>query len=218
MIKKLDNMDPQLSEKLEVAKRAIVRVGEGRGFVVEAGRFERRYVITAAHCLDPFPNPTSISHGCERTYRDLLGPCDEQTAICAECLFADPIGDIAVLGPPDEDNFREEYRAYEELTESIAALPISGSVANGRAWLLSLDKHWFQCDVEIRGDPKCLIGPLLLSTEKHIEGGMSGSPILSADGKAIGVLCTAGGTAGGGVHTVTGPNPQIRSYLPPRLI
>jgi hypothetical protein len=30
----------------------------------------------------------------------------------AECLFADPIGDIAVLGPPDDQEFSEKHDGY----------------------------------------------------------------------------------------------------------
>jgi hypothetical protein len=40
-----------------VLTRAVLRVGEGRGFVVEIGRCERA-VITAAHCLPFFPRVT----------------------------------------------------------------------------------------------------------------------------------------------------------------
>ncbi len=210
-------MDPQIREKLEVAKRAVVRVAEGgRGFVVEAGRFERRHVITAAHCLPHLPPCSPVSQSWERTYPNLLGPCDEPAVIYAECLFADPIGDIAVLGPPDEDNLSEEYRAYEELMESTAALPISVSAKEGHAWLLSLGNRWFQCNVKMGGHHAT--GSLWLSNASEgIEGGMSGSPILSADGEAIGVVSVGGGERGE-VHAQGGPNPQIRSFLPPRLI
>ena len=38
------------------AKRAVVQVGDGRGFVVGAGEYDR-YVITAAHCLPRQPKP-----------------------------------------------------------------------------------------------------------------------------------------------------------------
>jgi hypothetical protein len=38
------------------AKRAVVQVGDGRGFVVGAGENDR-YVITAAHCLPRHPRP-----------------------------------------------------------------------------------------------------------------------------------------------------------------
>jgi hypothetical protein len=40
----------------------------------------------------------SISYLQERTYRALLGPLGAEPTVWAECLVADPIVDIAVLG------------------------------------------------------------------------------------------------------------------------
>jgi hypothetical protein len=82
---------------LDEAKNAIVKVGGGRGFVVQGER--DRLVITAGHCLPDFPTCHSSSHTEERTYKALLGSLGEKPAVWAECLFADPIGDVAVLGP-----------------------------------------------------------------------------------------------------------------------
>ena len=50
---------------------SVVRVGDGRGFVVAGG--DTRYVITAAHCL-PFLPPAILARGAEEaTYLDLIG-------------------------------------------------------------------------------------------------------------------------------------------------
>jgi hypothetical protein len=51
-------MSPIQAKAFEVAKRAVVRVGDGRGFVVSAGD-DDRYIITAAHCLPKHPKPPS---------------------------------------------------------------------------------------------------------------------------------------------------------------
>jgi hypothetical protein len=80
-----------------------VRVGDGHGFVVE-GQYDRRFVLTAAHCLPHLPPPAGLLDLEETTYRALLGPFKASDAACtvwAECLFADPFADIAVLGEPD---------------------------------------------------------------------------------------------------------------------
>jgi len=81
---------------LDEAKHAVITVGAGRGFVVDSKR--GRLVITAAHCLPRFPRRASVSHSAERTYNALLGPLGKEPSVSTECLFADPIGDIAVLG------------------------------------------------------------------------------------------------------------------------
>lgn len=105
------------AKRLEELTKAIVAVGKpgegGRGFVVEIDR--QRLVITAAHCLPPLsrkrrlPLPHLVSFPDERTYRALLGPLEAKPTVSAECLFLDPIADIAVLGAPDEQHLAAEY-------------------------------------------------------------------------------------------------------------
>ena len=70
-------------------KQAIVKVGKGRGFIVE-GRDERRmfgrrtfqrnrFVLTAAHWL-PEPAPAHFKDSWECTYEKLLGALDKDNA------------------------------------------------------------------------------------------------------------------------------------------
>ena len=85
-------------------KDAILKVGDGRGFVVTLDRYpsgdENRVVITAAHCLPKIPAPHPMRYLAEYTYRSLLGPLGGKCTVWAECLFADVMADIAVLGSP----------------------------------------------------------------------------------------------------------------------
>jgi hypothetical protein len=97
----------------DAATRAVLRVGGGRGFVVD-GEWTR-LVITAAHCLPQMPPAHGASYTEERTYSDLLGPLGAETTVWAECLFADPVADIAVLGEPDSQELYEQARAYNSL-------------------------------------------------------------------------------------------------------
>ena len=124
------------------AKRAILAVGDGRGFVVQ-GTHER-FVITAAHCLPFLPPCASNSFAEQRTYKALLGSVGTEPTVWAECLFADPVGDIAVLGPSERPDL---FPAYEELTGVAATLSIVESPSETPAKLLSLDGHWFDCRV-----------------------------------------------------------------------
>jgi hypothetical protein len=130
--------------------------------------------------------------------------------VWAECLFADPIGDIAVLGPPDNQELSDEYEAYEGLLEKFVPLPISDPLPRVRlqAWLLSLKGRWFPCIMQHGG------GPLWITEAVNgIIGGMSGSPILADDGSAVGVICCGGGNVGH-MHTEGGPNPRLAYNLP----
>jgi hypothetical protein len=112
-----------MSRPLTTSSRwPLLKVGDGgRGFVIEAGD---RIVITAAHCLvaddRPLPPAHPWSYTAERTYPGLLGPlCEAKPTVWAECLFVDPIADIAVLGSPDNQELSDEAEAYEQLIRTV---------------------------------------------------------------------------------------------------
>ena len=85
-------------------------------------------------------------------------------------------------------------------------------------WLQSLKGHWFGCRVQyING------GPLWVSdTAEPVQGGMSGSPVVSQDGAAIGVV-TAGTVEGEDYSSRCedkdgSPNPRLTRDLPGWLL
>lgn len=191
------------------AQRAVITVGEGRGFVVEGPR--QRLIITAAHCLPHFPSCAAFSHLEERTYQDLLAPLGGSPKVGVECLFADPIGDIAVLGSPDSQVLSEQSEAYETLMESTTPLVIADAPKKGAGWMLSLDGQWFKCDLMHQDSRVWIIG-----AAKNIEGGMSGSPIVDDSCSAIGVVCAGWGTDA--ERWPSGPNPRLVHNLPGWLL
>jgi hypothetical protein len=118
---------------LDAAKQAVVVVGDGRGFIVEAGY--RRLVITAAHCLPHFPPCCGASHLHERTYEGLLGQLGAEPKVWAECRFADPIADVAVLGSPQTAFAHRDRRLFV----NIAAMYMDPSEkATHDAWAATL--------------------------------------------------------------------------------
>lgn len=197
---------------------AVIRVGDGRGFIVkDAGRArlgwrDARVVITAAHCLPFLPPCDVVSYLHERTYKALLGPLRQEPTVWAECLFVDPVADIAVLGEPDGQELFEQSRAYEALAMAVKPLRIANVPRETSAQLISLDGERFSCKVQpING------GPLrITNATKGIVGGMSGSPILADDGSAIGVVSVSGGPADQ-QHT-EGSSPQLAYHLPARFL
>jgi hypothetical protein len=100
--------------------RSLVRVGDGRGFVVEVDR--QRLVITAGHCLPKLP-PPHASYTDELTYAKLLGTLGAKPRVWCECLFVDPVSDLAVLSTPDGQELYDEATAYDALVD--AALPLA---------------------------------------------------------------------------------------------
>ena len=167
--------------------RSIITVGEGRGFVVEGPSQLWRYVITVAHCLPALPPAHGGSFQSDRTYSSLLAKLGEKPSIAAECLFVDPVSDLAVLAPPDDEVLPDEAGAYEALVDATMPLRISEMMEMAEASLLSLSGEWFGCKAERIG-----YALWVSAATQGIESGMSGSPILVQD-MAVGVVSISSG-------------------------
>ena len=178
---------------------SVVEVGEGRGFVMESSRLGR-IVVTAAHCLPFMPPPISASYTEEKTYKQIVGPIGSQPSIWAECVFADPVADIAVLASPDSQSLGEAWEVYEvfmealepfqaltDVPDSLADLSSDSLTFQGR--ILSLRGEWQTCKIR-------RIGHFLFVDGNIVKGGMSGSPIVVGE-MASGVLALGTETVGG---------------------
>lgn len=185
----------------------VIRVGAGRGFIVE--HHPRRIIVTAAHCLPNLPPAHASSYTEERTYRALLGTLCGDCKIWAECLFVDPVSDIAVLGGPDNQELFDEAEAYEELVANAPALSISSKLTKG-GWVMSLKGNWVPMPLD-----QGLSGQALFIN--HTEGGQSGSPILNEVGEAVGVI-VVGGSIAGVEEEQQGPQPILCRDLPARYV
>lgn len=203
------------SETLSAATRSVVSVGGGRGFVVVSGNY--RFVLTAAHCLPHFPPVDAGLCPQGSTYPALLGLLGDDPEVCAECRFADPIGDVAVLGPPDDQELSAEFDGYEALVENVPALPVREASEQAVPWqaearLLSLDGRW----------NRCIVGQYrngMLWIEDATDGiyaGMSGSPILATDGSAIGIVSNS--RAAPNTMSTAGASPSFMGSLPNWLV
>jgi len=208
-------------------------------------------VVTAAHCLTApvtvrgdiaskgatLPPAHGASYSEERTYPRLLGPLGAKPRVPAECLFVDPVADLAVLGPVDGQELYDKALAYEKLVEALDPLPLGslnfgyrydkggrsvtvGSrryklkafvdptpITESDAWLPALDGHWFRCRVASRGRSLWIS-----EAEEDVRGGMSGSPIISPARQAVGVVCISQQV--GRRSREGGPNPLLAAQLP----
>src|SRR5262249_2691872 len=117
-------------------KGTVLRVGEGRGFVV-ADKYGTRFAIAAAHCLPFFPPCSAATYACELIYTSLLAPLSGAPKLSAECLFADPISDIAVLGRPENT-----FEQYESFMDSLKPFSVGRARPQESASVLSLSEHW----------------------------------------------------------------------------
>jgi hypothetical protein len=170
-----------------------------------------RCVITAAHCLPNLPPPHPDSYTSERTYSKLLGGLDEECSIWAECLFVDPVADVAVLCTPDGQVLCDEAEAYEIFVDTRETLRLAAVTERADVWLFSLAGQWQACMVDVgRG------GHALTVIDGHIEGGMSGSPILS-HGRAVGIV-SVGTLVGNTENKEQHGQPSLINELPVWLL
>jgi Trypsin-like peptidase domain len=221
------------------ATRAVVQVGSdgGRGFIVAAGH--TRYIVTAAHCVGRLPSLYSACDRSDITYPDFIGPLGGPRHVWAECVFIDPISDIAVFCEPDNQELPDQAQAYEALTEQatpfrIGKLRFSRQRLRPREVSITVDGERRSFTRQgLRGPRKassdarmqslagewfsCRVTSLGRSlwfdqAAQPVIGGMSGSPIVLPDGAAVGVVSTSEGGHSSG--RTGGPNPMLAAHLP----
>ena len=145
---------------------AVVKVGDGRGFIVD--REGGRLIVTAAHCLPQLPACHPARNLGDCTY--LVGALDAEPTIYAECLFAEAIADLAILGTPED-----QALAYEKFVMACASVFTIGPTRHLEPLLmLSLEGEW------VPYDPSA------------IRPGMSGSPVVTMGSRAISVISLSG--------------------------
>jgi hypothetical protein len=127
---------PTSAEKFQITKRAVIRVGYGRGFIVSAG--ESRYVITAVHCLPRYriPRPHLANSIPELTFRNALGPlASKQRTIWADLCAISLTDDFAAFSEPDGQVLYEQHEQYEKFTEAAMTIgtnrPMPSNLVNG---------------------------------------------------------------------------------------
>jgi hypothetical protein len=180
----------------------------GRAFLLEA-KDDARHVITAAHCLPKIPPAHPARYLEESTFPDFIGPLDGKADVWAECLFADVMSDLAVLGTPDGQELYEQALAFDAFVENRPALRMSTRQFEAHedhpGFIFSLEVNlkigkftgiWLPCKFGHAGrgvwikDEKAKGASCFDTDSGIVKGGMSGSPILDIDGAVVGVIST----------------------------
>jgi hypothetical protein len=177
---------------LDKVKKAIVRVGKGRGFMVGGG------IVTTANWLS---NPPQLKYPRFETIEEqdtqttpsetrILGRLGGPLTADASCAFADPISNVVILGDHSEEFRRLENWEYRLPVHAPGRPVFAGHRAVQDAWFLSLDETWVKCNVRTNYDDLRIVGdnPDEWGGEPEIDGKLSGSPIIDEDGGAIGMI------------------------------
>ncbi|MCK1568708.1 hypothetical protein IVB08_33115 [Bradyrhizobium sp. 173] len=101
------------------------------------------------------------------------------------------------LGSVDDQALPDEAAAYDELTEEMQPFAFTEPRPSEPAYVLSLGGNWL--GVRLNAHGRCLS----LSPGSVVQSGMSGSPLVYADGSVVGVAVTN-----------EGPHPMLAKATP----
>ncbi|MFZ0799959.1 MAG: trypsin-like peptidase domain-containing protein [Terriglobales bacterium] len=201
---------------------SVITVGKGRGFIIEHRslsdfgngfkRLRRKLVVTASHCLPHAPVMPCYSYQ-ETTYANLLAPLGEEPSVWADCLFFDPVSDLAILGEPDNQELGEESEAYARLVDGRKPFTVAAP-ETGEGHMLALDGvTWQPTPLEVHAT----VWGSSLSTGATLAG-QSGSPIVDAKGRAVALVSIGSEqvdlSSGSRTNMDAGPQPILKLQLP----
>lgn len=205
---------------------SVITVDKGRGFIIEHHTLfdfgngfkdlRRKLVVTASHCL-PHPPVMPCYLYQETTYPNLLAPLGEEPSVWADCLFFDPVSDLAILGEPDNQELGEESDAYARLVDGRKPFTIAAP-ETGEGYMLALDGvSWQPTPLKVHVN----IWGTGLSTGATLAG-QSGSPIVDAKGRAVALVSIGSEqvdlNSGDRTNMNAGPQPILTNALPAWLL
>jgi hypothetical protein len=171
----------------QVAGATVTLLGKGgQGVLVTNG-----FILTAAHCI-------SANYDGRMAQGDYFIEEIETTRgkLKATPYAVEPVSDIAVLGPLDDQEFCDEVTQFEDFCEKTKPLRLCLKKFAWRfefpIWIYTHKKTWIKGKAEnfsIKKNPSTIS----IKTDKNIEGGTSGSPIINEQGELVAVVSTGGG-------------------------
>jgi Trypsin-like peptidase domain len=175
----------------------------GRGFLVPG-----QLVLTAAHCV------TYSAEGEMALGDDFIEVLQTpQGELKVRTAAVEPVADIAVLGALDAQSFGEEEEAFTTWCMQTPAIPLCMQELPIRepfpVYIYTHRGQWIEARATIiRGG----VASVWLDVPGQIEGGTSGSPIVTERGEVIGIVSLVG--SGPDETQCDGPQPRPTHALP----
>jgi S1-C subfamily serine protease len=161
----------------------------GRGVVVPGG-----LILTAAHCVG-WSNNESAGMALGDHYLEHIRTADGRKLVFSVAAV-EPVADIAVLRPPDDQSFPGEYIAANCWVSGLEPVrPFGGDLWSQEDYPVLVyhkDKTWGRATATIYDANQPTVW---LKSEKFIKGGASGGPIVTTAGESVGIVSFAHGSA-----------------------
>ena len=163
----------------------------GQGFIVHGG-----YILTAAHCV-PWSGQGQMPLRFGYYFLVNMITADGQR-LTGQVVAVEPVSDIAVIASPDNQTFPKEAEAFDLFAQSVNPLPLSSKeFPFGQPFQIHILTHtgdWLSGEASQWAENA---PTLVTETDPAIEGGTSGSAVLSDTGEVLAVVSTVGNSGDG---------------------
>jgi Trypsin-like peptidase domain len=177
--------------------------GRGRGVLVPGN-----LVLTAAHCVT-YSIEGEMALG-DHFFDELETP---QGRVKVTPLAVEPVADIAVLGALDAQEFWQEWEAFDTWCAHTPPVPLCVQAMPLRepfpVYVYTHRDQWLEARATVVRDE---VASVWLDVAGHIEGGTSGSPVVTEHGEVVGIISITG--SGPAETHCEGPQPRPAHALP----
>jgi hypothetical protein len=177
-------IEQRIQTKVKNATVTLLKKG-GQGVLVR-----NNLILTAAHCIGfSFKREMFWDNSIIEEIETIKGK------IKVAPLAIEPVSDIAVLSSVDDqasEDFYNEANAFEEFCSSTKPIPLCSQTFVKQfekfiVYVYTHKKTWIKGEA-IQGSHKKYSPAIWVETEKIIEGGTSGSPIINERGQLVAIV------------------------------
>jgi len=208
----------RLQAVLDRVGKAVVKFPETGGFGVLVNN---HFIITAAHCVSWDCDGSIVMPGGSNYYFAQKIEIDDQAVLATPCCI-EPIMDIAVLGPFDNQNASPQRNAFLAACKGIKPVKICKKefkpFRRFKVFIFTHDKGWIEGTIT---QDQYESPSFMVRSEVKIEGGTSGGSVINGKGELIGIISNSAETpTNASFHeaVIARPNHALPSWIYKRIM